>query len=367
MKLGVFLSLGDNLENQKKTGQFERFFESYIKKYRQNFDSVFIFSYGQDNDFKTEKKFNLVPNKFSLPRFLYTFLLSFLEKANFNKVSIFRVMQTTGAIPAILAKFFYQIPFVTTYGFKYHQFAKIEGKIFTAYFLKILEFITLKIADGVIVTTDELKEYVREFTSAEKIFLIPNGVDTRLFKPAKKKFQRQRIKIISVGRLEKQKNYNNLIQAILASKYYPFITLTLVGGGRLKKQLKNLAKKLEVKLKIIDFVPHSMIPKILADSDIFILPSLIEGHPKVLIEAMACGLPTIASNVWGNREVIRDGVNGVLCETNSGDIAKKLDMVIEDGLLRKNLSKEGRESVLANFDIDKLIEKEISILKELSK
>jgi hypothetical protein len=155
MTLGVLLTIGDSLENQEKFGQFERFENFYLKKYAANFDKVFIFSYGKETNFLKKKIFLLVYSKNNLHRYFYAFLMPFLERKNFQKVSVFRVMQATGSIPAILAKIFYKIPYITTYGYKYHEFAKIEKKTVTAFLLKILEFFSLKFADGVIVTTKE--------------------------------------------------------------------------------------------------------------------------------------------------------------------------------------------------------------------
>lgn len=367
MNLGVLLSLGDTLEKQAESGQFERFEKFYLEKYAENFNKVFVASYGKDSNFSARKTFILIKNKFNLQRYLYTFLLPFLARKNFQKTSVFRCMQTTGAIPAILAKIFYQIPFVATYGYKYHQFAKIEGKFVAANFLKILELLALKAAGGIIVTTQELQNYVGQFTSKEKIFVIPNGVDTKTFYPVNKKFDKQNIQIISIGRLEIQKNYVNLIKAIAASKYKDFITLTFIGKGSLKNQLENLAKKLFVKLKIIDSLPHALMPKFLQKADIFVLPSLIEGHPKVLLEALSCGLPAIASKVSGNIEVIQDGKTGLLCEIESHDIAQKIDILIENGKLRGKISQDGRRYILKYYDLDKLVTKEIEILKKLAK
>jgi len=363
MNLGILLSIGESLEKQVESGQFERFDKYYLRKYATNFDQVFVFSYGKDFNFLNKKDFILVSQKSNLHRYFYTLLMPFLEKKNFRKVSVFRVMQTPGALPAVLARIFYKIPYIVTYGYKYHQFAKIEGKLIRAIFLKILEFLVLKFSDGVIVTTRELSDYVRKFIPNEKIFLVPNGVDTGLFQPGKKVFDKNNVQLMSIGRLEVQKNYSNLIKAISASRFKKDIILTLVGKGSLKNELKNLAGRLSVNLKLVDSVPHNQMPKFLKSSDIFILPSLIEGHPKVLLEAISSGLPAIASKVSGNIEVIEDGRNGIFCSTESEDIKDKLDLLIKDDLLRKKLSKNARKYAFENLDVNRLVSRENEILK----
>lgn len=364
MNLGVLLSIGDSLENQSQTGQLDRFEKFYLEKYDKFFNKVFVFSYG-DKNFSQNHNFILIPKKISLHRYFYTFLIPFLNK-NFRKISIFRVMQTTGAVPAILAKIFYKIPFVVTYGYKYHQFAKIEGKFLIAILIKILEVLTLKAANGIIVTTQELVDYVEEFAKKENIYLIPNGVETKLFEPKIKKFDNKNIQIISIGRLETQKNYANLIKAIAYSKHRPYIILTLVGKGSLKKQLQEMAKKLKVKLKIVDFVSHISLPKFFQRADIFVLPSLIEGHPKVLLEALSCGLPSVISRVPGSIEIITNNKTGLFCETKASDIVKKIDKLIGNGQLRKKIGEAGRDYILKHHEIERLVSKEISVLKKFA-
>lgn len=367
MNLGVLLSAGDSLEIQEKSGQFGRFAKFYLEKYSKNFDDVFVFSYGKDANFSNYRSFKLIPNRFNLHRFIYTFLMPISEKENFKKISVFRVMQITGAIPAILAKVFYQIPFIVTYGYKYHEFAKLEGRPFVAWLLKVLEFAVLKKADRIIVTTEELKKYVTQFAPPEKIHLIPNGVETKLFKPSKKKFNKKNIRIISVGRLEVQKNYFSLIEAVGSSKYRNFITLTLMGDGSQKLQIEKLARKFKVKLKIINFVPHQLLPDFFAKSDIFILPSIIEGHPKVLLEAMAAGLPSVASNISGNVAIVKNGQTGLLCTTEPRDIRKKLDFLIENSELRWQIAENARRFILENHSIEKLVSNEIGELIKFAK
>jgi glycosyltransferase involved in cell wall biosynthesis len=105
----------------------------------------------------------------------------------------------------------------------------------------------------------------------------------------------------------------------------------------------------------------------LQTADIFVLPSLIEGHPKVLIEALSCGLPAIASRVSGNIEVIKDGKTGLLCSTDGDDINKKLDFLIENSNIREKIGQKGRKYALKYCDLAQLVLKEIEILKKIGK
>lgn len=366
MNLGLLLSLGDSLEQQEQSGQFWRFEKYYLTQYLKKFKKVYVFSYSDNKKFQGDKKFKLVPNKFGLHRLIYTFLLPILESKNIRQVSIVRAMQATGAIPAIIARLFYKIPYVVTYGYKYHQFAKVEGKLMRSFLFKILEYFAVKFANGIIVTTYELKKYVGKYTSEEKIHLIPNGVDTKTFKPITKEFNPKNIQVLSIGRLEVQKNYQNLIRAVSISKFKNEISLRIIGRGGLKNSLEYLANTLDVNLNIIEPVPNNQIPKYLNQSDIFVLPSLIEGHPKTLIEALSCGIPSIVSKVTGNIEIVKDHQNGLFCQISPEDIAQKLDLLIENKNLRRNISQTARKDVLAKYNIEKLVNREILLLKSLS-
>ena len=96
-------------------------------------------------------------------------------------------------------------------------------------------------------------------------------------------------------------------------------------------------------INLISNVPNEQVPKYLIASDIFVLSSLTEGFPLCLAEAMAAGLPIIATNVGGIPDIIKDDENGFLVEPkNPKEIAKKVILVIKDDNLRKKISEKNR-------------------------
>ena len=106
-------------------------------------------------------------------------------------------------------------------------------------------------------------------------------------------------------------------------------------------------------------------PKYYQQADIFCLISFIEGHPKALIEALSCGLPSIVSKNKGNLSIAEDKETALVVDFNNNDIADKIDLLINREKLRDNLSKNGREKVIKLFNRDKLLNKEIKILKNV--
>ncbi|GAI42572.1 unnamed protein product, partial [marine sediment metagenome] len=160
MKLGIFLPIGSSFKDQKKSGQDQRFINYYLKKYNEDFKKVYIFSYEKEK-YKLPKSCILVPNKHGLNRFLYSFLTPLLNWEIIKEIDIFRIMQLTGTIPAILIKIFLTKPFIFTYGYDYADFAKLENQNIKAILLKILERIAVKFSSGVIITNKKIESYLR--------------------------------------------------------------------------------------------------------------------------------------------------------------------------------------------------------------
>jgi glycosyltransferase involved in cell wall biosynthesis len=346
MNLGVLFPLGGSLKELEKHGQKRRFIDYYLKAYQKNFKQVFVFPY------------------FKFPhRYLYTFLLPFSNFKKINQCDVLRVMQLTGVIPAIICKVLLKKPYVVTYGYDYEKFARIEGKKIFIPFLKILEKTGLSFADTVIVASEVIKNKLQKKYPTKQILLLPNSVDIRAFKPKPKTFNQKKINILFVGRLEKQKNLSNLILAISLSQFKKQIILSLIGRGTQAQKLKRLARDKAVKTKFITRVPYQKMPQEFQKADIFTLVSTLEGQPKVLIEALSCGLPTIASNISSHQEIIKNKKNGILTETSPQRIASKIDSLVKDENLRKKLSQNARKTALQKFNIKKTILKEIKLLK----
>lgn len=182
-------------------------------------------------------------------------------------------------------------------------------------------------ANAVVTKSSALAARVRELgVAAEKIFVVPNGVDRGTFQTGDKQEARKALAIPSekfsylyVGNLNHEKNVGLLIRALsgLAVDEQSKAHLYLVGDGPEREMLENLVVDLGVK-KRVSFVgrqPHHVLQAYYQASDCFALPSLREGCPNVLLEALACGLPVIASDVGGVPEIVT-GENGVLVKSN---------------------------------------------------
>jgi len=226
----------------------------------------------------------------------------------------------------------------------------------------LFEKLAYKFADKIIVTRDEDKQYIvqKYKICSKKITVIPNWVDIELFKPMEE-IAKEANRIIFVGRLEKQKNVLSLVRAV---KTIPNAKLYIFGSGSLENEVRKEIEGFS-NIRLMGVIPHEKLPYELNKSEIFILPSLYEGHPKALLEAMACGLPVIGSKVEGIREIIEDGINGLLCDPTPEDIRKKIISLLSDKSLRKRLGKTARSFIMENYSFEKAYAKELEIHREL--
>lgn len=368
MNIGIILSVGDGFKNQQKSGQLSRFVDYYLSRYSKNFNKVFIFEYEKEKTKTEMDSYNLPPNcylisnKYSLHRYLYTLLMPLLNLKEFWQIDVFRVMQTTGGLPSLFAKLIYSKRYIVTFGFDYPAFARVEKQRLLSVVLKPILKIVLKYADKVILTNKKISVSISKNIKGELVF-IPNGVDVKKFKPSNKKISKK-IKILFIGRLEKQKNLENLINAVSMINE-KVIELTFIGEGSLNKKLIKLSREKKVNLVIKPPIAHKNLPSTMRQYDVFTLVSLIEGHPKVLLEAMASGLPCLVSKAEGNTELAENGKNAMLCGSTSKEIGSALKTLLSNHKLRAEIATRARSFVVNNYNIEKLVDREIIEIKKL--
>ncbi len=219
-------------------------------------------------------------------------------------------------------------------------------------------------ADRVVVTTNAMKVIARDIhgTDVNKIRVIPNYVETDRFRP-NSRINGKVIRIGFVGRLAAEKNLPILLEAVSDLD----VELCLVGQGPLRTDLERMAKtKKKTSIKFMGTLPNLELPPFLNSCDLFILPSSYEGHPKALLEAMACGLPVIGTRVSGIQELIHDGENGLLCELDAGSIRTAIQRALGDPDLRMRLGENARKYIEENFSLRKVVDLETALLRELA-
>lgn len=179
-------------------------------------------------------------------------------------------------------------------------------------------------AAAMITVADALKtSLIKLGVPADRITTLRNGVDLTLFRPQHRAAARHAYgfegkTLLSVGHLIKRKGHHHVIEAL---GRLPAFTLAIAGEGPERGALEALAKQLGVasRVRFLGALPHEALPSFYTAADALVLASSREGWPNVLLEAMACGTPVIASNAWGNPEIVADPAAGVLMEQISAD------------------------------------------------
>jgi len=167
--------------------------------------------------------------------------------------------------------------------------------------------------------------------------------------------------VVFAGRFSPVKNLRRLIRAV--NKLYTrdrSIRCTVIGGGKLRTELEELADSLDAPIEFPGRVQNrKLIESRFLKADVLVLPSLEERQGKVLLEAMACSVPVVASDAGGIPSVIEDGVNGILCDPYSvEDIAQKISRVMQDPELRERLVQNGygyATSHALDVEVDRLM------------
>ena len=158
----------------------------------------------------------------------------------------------------------------------------------------------------------------------EKVTVLRNGVETGLFRPPDDRAAARAAlgltgpTLISVGLLIERKGHHRVIEAMASMPGY---TLLIVGEGPERSRLAAMIERrgLADRVRLLGSRPHTELPALYGAADALVLASSREGWANVLLEAMACGTPVIASNIWGNPEVVRSAAAGLITENNTAE------------------------------------------------
>lgn len=254
------------------------------------------------------------------------------------------------------------------------------------------------VARWIVVSHETARDWQRELgLSPDRIVIIPNGVDTTSFRPnvAKRQATRARLGIpddrpvlMAVGRVEQEKGFQVAIQALqILRKKFPTVQFIIAGDGHYRGTLERLAARAnqdagfrssgastyasreshDDTVILAGYVPHAQLPDLLAAADIFLVPTLCdEAFPLTVVEAMAMGLPVIASKVGGIPTAIEDGKSGILVPMgNALAIAQAAERLLCDTTLRESLGRTACEVAQTRFSRAHMVEATERVLLEV--
>jgi glycosyltransferase involved in cell wall biosynthesis len=369
MILGLLPAIRGGIGELAQTGQHTRLIDGYLLPYARAFGDVRYFSYLDESLMSFTSDRELLARARVLPGgpehpWRYAFAMPWRHGAAMRECSMLRVFQVTGVIPALLARRRWGTPFVTTYGFHYERLARSRS---SALLRGVVARLGVRGAAAVIVPTTELRDIVTSLGGAGKVVLVPNGVDTRRFCPATDS-KGARSTVLYVGRLSAEKDLGTLLEAAgkLLARFD--LDVAMIGEGPERGPLEARAKALGVPLTLTPFVDHRELPRFYASARVFVLPSLTEGHPKVLLEAMSSGVPCVASNVGGSRAILTEGATGLLFEPGDvGGLASRLEQILVQPDLARRLGEGARAAVVERYDLTRLVAGEIDLLRRVAR
>lgn len=319
------------------------------------FDSYHIVARAYSNKFEYYNEGNihlhLVPSLGTKARsfMLSSFFIFYL----INKYKITHLLAQSpilGGVTAALASKLFRIPLM----------CEVHGEEYFRYFkrTRIIDIIFSLMAKFSFATSKKVRSLNSKMT--EKLLLngitniieIPNRVDLSLFKKQKKQFNPNKpLRLISIGRFVREKNYLSLIEALGRSKLD--FHLTLIGGGPLKKQYENLIQQLNIanRITLIDWIEQEEIVDLVTFSDIYIQYSVSEGFPRTILEAMAMKMPIISTDVGSISGIIRNDINGILIPSNSGeDLINSISNLVQNGSFSQTIANNGYEDAKNKYE-----------------
>jgi len=209
-----------------------------------------------------------------------------------------------------------------------------------------------------------LRTLARRLTPEMDIPVIPNGIDTEEFSPPAAG-ERQPEHILCVSRLVGRKGVQHLIEAmpqIVSS--LPDALLTLVGEGNLAGALRQRVDELGMsgRVRFLGYVPHDQLPAIYRSARLYVQPSFYEGMSNTVLEAMACGLPVVATGEGGREELFRGNAR-LIEHGNPGALADTINNLFRDGDELDNMGRTSREIAL-DFSWQAVAEQYLDLYRE---
>ncbi|MBI5569079.1 MAG: glycosyltransferase family 4 protein [Desulfomonile tiedjei] len=364
--LTLFFTRGVSLRTWSMMGSLEREVALYKRLLEHGYAVSFV-TYGDASDLgyaSTLGGIRVLCNERSLPLERYEAMLFSLHGRALAESDIIKTNQTYGAELALWASRLLGTRFVARCGYMWSLNAARERGEDSAAAMEArrVEAKAFRGADRVVVTAPAMRISVSERLPevADRIRVIPNYVDTDTFRPLGPAADRP--SLVFVGRIAPEKNLEALLQAVEPLG----VALTLIGEGKLRPELHEKFAALDGQVTWEGNIPNRQLPEYLNRAGMFVLPSFYEGHPKALLEAMSCGIPVIAANSPGIREVVEHRRTGLLCGTDPLSIRSSIEELMANPDLRAELGRNARKYVLDHYSLDRILDLELAVLQDLA-
>jgi len=242
----------------------------------------------------------------------------------------------------------------TAHGFVFNEELGFCKKFFFVFWEKLAGIL----ANQIICVSDFDKRSAlkNRIVSKKKLYVIHNGIEISKEKMLCAKREDDKIIIGTIANFYRNKGLEFLVQAAAKlNEKLPNLEFWVAGDGGERQSIETIIEKYQLdNFKLLGFQERQY--DFLRQLDIFVLPSLKEGLPYVILEALLLGLPVVASRVGGIPEIITDGENGFLVEPkNVQMLAEKIEILLKNGQLRAKFAQRGQDRVRTHFSLERMI------------
>ena len=366
LRLVVFLTAGVSLRNWRDWGILERELALYRELHRAGITTCFV-SYGGSEDARILREhapeLQVAFNRFGLRRHLYVRLLPWLHHRFLSRAAVIKCNQADGGEVALRAARKHSKPFVARTGFGWAR--TLETKLPPdAWEIGYARRVEADLAAGCarwIVTTEALARALRDTHAGlgDRVVVVPNFVDTSLFKPAT---EAPDIDLLWIGRLEDEKRPALFLEAAARLAGRPRVAV--IGHGVDATALRHQAEQAGLDVRWTGNLPTRKVAEWMRRSAICISTSRYEGHPKSVIEAMACGLAVLVVDTPGLRDAVDPDRTGLRCNDTPDALADAMRFLLDSPAERRRLGAAAAEDAATRFSLPRIAAREASILRE---
>lgn len=360
--IALFFTYGVSLSLWEARGMLARELALYTRLAANGYRFTF-FTYGAEDarfsDMLREHHITIVPKTDALPSWFYSFVAPFIHYRKLLACDLLKTNQMLGSWTAVFARWLTRKPLLIRTGYSLSAFAARRGRLRYAA-ARCIEWFGCLFAQCIIVGTKEDKGNIP--CRRSRVAINPNYIDMKQFSSCTRPTRSHDLQLVYVGRLEPQKNVHALIDAIGG---LTDVKLTIIGDGSLRKDLDIQAHKCEAGVTFMGPQPHEMLPKLFSKADVFVLPSLYEGLPKVLLEAMAAGMPIVTTDTPGIRTVVTHKKTAYITAPTAEGLRAGIQAVQQDEQLALAMGAAARDQARKMYSLETVAKKEIDIYEQL--
>ena len=357
MKVLYIFTFGYSLETWNRSGTLQKELKIFRELSSKKGVKFTFLTYGDKKDLSfnlNEENISVVPmfekiknNKYFA--ILFSLFFVYKNKEKFKNHDLIIHNQLNGSWLAIFMKKLIKKPFLLRTGYDTYKFSIDEKKsFFKKTFYLLLTNLSLYFADSYSVTSEADLDFSKKYYIQPKLINVrPNWVNDYEFKEFNSRYEN---KIFTVGRLEKQKNFERLIKDFVNTNY----EIDIVGEGADYELLYELGQECKVKVNLLGQLKNDELIDRYSQYKFFISSSLFEGNPKTVLEAMSNGCIVLLSDIENHKELINDSENGYFVKSKES-YKQKIDEISKDFEALERVSEKAVIKVRKDNHIDKLV------------